>query len=62
MSYYFVLNQNEGMDTVHRNPRESCNTDDAEGRQTIDGETADALVTRGSARRCSHCYPEEPAA
>lgn len=60
MSDYFVLNRNEGMDTVHRNPRESCNTDDAEGRQTIDAETADALVTRGTARRCGHCYQEEP--
>ena len=57
MSDYFVLNRNEGVDTVHRNPRESCNTDDSEGRETIDGETADALVIRGTARRCGHCYP-----
>ena len=62
MSDYFVLNRNEGVDTVHRNPREECNTDDAEGRETIDGETADALITRGTARRCGHCYPEDPTA
>ena len=57
MSDYFVLNQNEGMDTVHRNPRESCNTqaDEMPGRQVIDAETADALLARGTARRCLHC-------
>ena len=60
MSDYFVLNQNEGMDTVHRNPRESCNTDDADGRQTIDARTADEMLTRGTARRCGHCYQEDP--
>lgn len=57
---YFVLNRNEGADTLHRNPREECNVDDAEDRQTIDAETADALVALGEARRCQHCYQEEP--
>ena len=57
---YFVLNRNEGIDTLHRNPREECNVDDADQRQTVDGETADALLTRGVARRCAHCYSEEP--
>lgn len=52
---YFVLNRNEGTDTLHRNPREECNVDDAEGRQTIDAETADALLASGSARPCQHC-------
>lgn len=56
---YFVLNRNEGVDVVHRNPREECNTDDADDRETIDAETADALLARGTARRCGHCYQEE---
>lgn len=56
---YYVLNQNEGIDTIHRNPHEECNTDDADGRQTIDAETADAMLTRGQARRCGHCYEED---
>jgi len=60
MTDLYVLNRNEGVDTVHRNPREECNTDDADGRETIDAETADALVTRGAARRCQHCQEETP--
>ena len=53
---YYVLNVNDGMDTLHRDPREVCNVDDAEGRQTIDATTADALLLRGDARQCEHCY------
>jgi hypothetical protein len=55
---YWVLNRNEGLDTIHRNPREPCNTDDADGRQTIDARTADEMLTRGTARRCGHCMEE----
>ena len=57
---YFVLNRNEGTDTVHRNPREECNVDDAVGRQTIDPDTAEALLNSGDAVRCRHCYQETP--
>ena len=56
---YYVLNRNEGTDTLHRNPREECNLDDATDRQTIDAETADALLALGGTRRCSHCYAQE---
>ncbi len=59
---YFVLNVNpDGTDVLHRNPRESCNTqaDEMPGREVIDAETADALLTMDSARRCGHCF-EEP--
>lgn len=56
---YYVLNRNEGIDTIHRNPREECNVDDAEGRETVDGETADAMLTRGAARPCIHCIAQE---
>ena len=53
----FVLNQNpDEQDVIHRNPIEVCNTDDARGRQTIDADTADALIAMGDARQCQHCY------
>ena len=55
---YYVLNRNEGTDTIHCNPREECNVDDADGRQTIDADTADALEAMGDAVRCQHCYEE----
>lgn len=59
MSDYWVLNRNEGVDTIHRNPREQCNVDDADGRQTIDSEAADALLAHSAVRRCQHCMEEE---
>ena len=52
---YFVLNRNEGIDTIHRNPREECNVDDAEQRSTVDVESAAALIPSGGARPCQHC-------
>ena len=56
---YFVLNGNPGEDDVlHRNPREECNLDDSKGRQTVDPETADALLALGT-KRCQHCYAKE---
>ena len=60
MSERFVLNRNtDGDDVLHRNPREECNQDDARQRQTIDADTADALLARDQARRCGHCFTEE---
>lgn len=56
---YYVLHRNQGTDTLHRNPREECNVDDAEGRATIDVRTGQALEASGDIRRCGHCYPEE---
>lgn len=55
---YIVLNRNEGTDTVHRNPREECNLDDAEDRSVIDPDTAEALLKSGDAVRCQHCNQE----
>ena len=56
MSDRFVLNLNEhGMDVVHRNPREECNLDDAEGRETIDEATYHALLEHQAALPCRHC-------
>ena len=53
----YVLNKNEGIDTLHRNPREECNLDDAEGRVTIDALTAKAMKAGGHVRLCKHCKP-----
>ena len=56
----FVLNVNPGRrDVVHRNPREECNQDDAIDRQTIDPDTAEALVKTGQAAPCGHCNQED---
>ena len=52
---FFVLNRNEGIDTLHANPREECNVDDAEDRQRLDPSTAEALMAGGHVRRCKHC-------
>jgi hypothetical protein len=57
----YVINQNDGIDTLHRNPSESCNTDDAKGRQTVDSGTAKALEAGGHIRLCGHCYPKDEA-
>jgi hypothetical protein len=57
---YYVLNRNEGEDTLHRNPREECNVDDIEGRDTLDPTTGYALEKSGDIRLCQHCM-EEPA-
>ncbi len=52
----YILNVNDGMDTMHRDPIESCNLDDADRRQTVDAETADALLATDQVRRCRHCF------
>lgn len=59
MADRYVLNVNEGVDTLHRNPREECNLDDSLGRKEIDPLTADALLARGNAVHCRHCMKEE---
>lgn len=54
----YVINVNRGVDTLHRYPAfESCNQDDAKGREYVDSETADALLSLGSAVPCKHCFP-----
>jgi hypothetical protein len=56
---YFILNVNEGADTLHdpENLTERCNTDQIEGRKRVDGMTAEALLLRGDAAACRHCNP-----
>jgi hypothetical protein len=55
----FILNVNDGADTLHdpRNLSEACNTDDIEGRRTVDEMTAEAMLVRGDAVSCKHCNP-----
>ena len=57
----FVLNVNEGIDTIHRNPREECNTDDATDRSEVDAKTAAAMIATGQARACHHCIEQTEA-
>lgn len=56
---YFVINRNEGTDTLHRDPREECNVDDADGRQAIDADTGRALEESGDIHRCRHCIDRD---
>jgi len=56
---YYVLNRNDGVDTLHRNPQELCNTDDVEGRDSLDPVTGLALEKSGDIHLCGHCYPQE---
>ena len=58
----FVLVIQDGADTLHRNAREECNLDDSRKRETVDPDTADALLTMGTAHKCQHCWPEGDAA
>lgn len=42
-------------DTLHINPREQCNTDDADLLQTVDAQSAHALLDGGAVVGCGHC-------
>lgn len=53
----YVVVAKEGIDTLHRNPGERCNTDDALRKQSIDEATALGLKLGGFVRLCHHCYP-----
>ena len=55
-----VLNANaDGVDVLHRNPREECNTDDADDAKQVDPRTAAAMLATGQARACEHCITSE---
>src|SRR5688500_834524 len=57
----YVLVQHAGADTLHINPREECNTDDADNLQTIDAATARSMALAAMTRAevevdfCKHC-------
>jgi hypothetical protein len=57
----YVINQNDGIDTLHRNNSEKCNVDDADGAKAVDPLTARALERGGHIRLCGHCYPKDEA-
>ena len=50
-----LLNRNDGIDVLHPHPGEQCNSDDAEGKQWVDADTADAMLNLGQAKLCAHC-------
>ena len=56
----YVLNVEDGIDTIHRNPGEQCNLDDSPDEEHVPEGTAKALIDGGSAERCGHCYREDP--
>lgn len=54
----FIVNWNDGIDTIHRNPGlEECNLDDAVERSHIDPRTAAQMIASGHAKACQHCLP-----
>ena len=55
----YFLNRNEGVDTLHRNPRNECNTEQAKAKdgEVIDEATALKLQSGGHTKLCQHCYP-----
>ena len=54
----FVLNPNDGIDTLHADALEECNLDDSPDKRAVDPDTADRLMRGGLVRRCRHCNPE----
>ena len=46
MTDQYILNQNEGLDVLHRSKglTERCNVDDAKGKTKVDPLTADGLA------------------
>ncbi len=55
----YILNQNEGVDILHRDPGERCNQDDALDKQRIDAKTAATLLMQEQVQTCGHCWPDE---
>lgn len=51
----YILSQRDGVDTLHRDPLEVCNVDDAADASNIDEFSAEAMLLRGDARACKHC-------
>jgi hypothetical protein len=59
-SLRYVLNRNEGIDTLHADPLEECNVDDAVGVESLDEATALKMKRGGFARLCKHCERHWP--
>ena len=56
----YILVDQDGIDTLHRNALEQCNLDDSARDKQIDEGTALAMKMGGHARLCNHCW-DEPA-
>lgn len=59
MADRYVLVRKNGKDILHRNPREECNTDDADRKEDLDEATASSLMRGDFVRRCEHCNSED---
>lgn len=51
----YVVTRHEGVDTLHRDPTESCNLDDTLADVQVDEFAAEAMLLRGDAKPCGHC-------
>ena len=54
----YLLVPKDGIDTLHRDPTESCQMDDTEREESVDEATALKLKVGGYARLCRHCWGE----
>ena len=54
----YVLVTKDGVDTIHRDPREECNLDDTYVDTEIDVRTAAVMIADGKAQPCGHCVPD----
>lgn len=51
----------EGLSTLHKHPAgEACNLDDSDSDISVDEFTAAAVIEKGDAVRCQHCWPDAP--
>ena len=57
----YVIVPKDGIDVLHRDPREQCNVDDAARKTVVDEARALTMKLGGYVRLCGHCYEEEPA-
>jgi hypothetical protein len=51
----YVVTRRDGVDTLHKNPREECNLDDTLADRQVDEFEAEAMLIEGAARPCQHC-------
>ena len=59
MSTQYVLNVNDGIDTLHRyHGDERCNRDDMEDHEEVDEATFESMKAGGYVRLCKHCIKE----
>ena len=55
----YLLVPKDGIDTLHRDPTESCQMDDTQREEVVDEATALKLKLGGYERLCRHCWAEE---